>query len=353
MLRRTFVAGTTAAALAQSVAGAQAPQSSATAKRKIGLDLFSVRSSGYTPFEYLDYASKLGANLVHFSEIRFIGNLEPDNLRKVRAYSEKLNIELELGMRSICPTSKAFDPAQGTAEQQIERMLVSAKLVGSPIVRCFLGTSNDRVGAIPIEGHIENTIKVLRNVRSKVIDSGLKIAIENHAGDMQGRELKSLIEGAGKDFVGACLDSGNPLWVLEDPHVTLEVLAPYVLTSHVRDTAVWRIPEGAAVQWVRMGDGNIGIDSYVKRYVELCPDKAITLEIIVTGPRKYPYFDPKFWEGYKTVPAADFARFVALVDKGEPRTASPPVPKEQVAQREREDLEASLRWVQNFVGQLA
>src|SRR5215210_5007816 len=115
MLRRTFVAGTGVAALAQS---------QATPKMKIGIDLFSIRSSGYTPFEYLDYSAKHGANVVHFSEIRFIGNLEPDNLRKVRAYAEKLGIELELGMRSICPTSKAFDANQGAEEQQIDRMLI-------------------------------------------------------------------------------------------------------------------------------------------------------------------------------------------------------------------------------------
>ena len=72
-------------------------------------------------------------------------------------------------------------------------------------------------------------------------------AVENHAGDMQARELKTLIEGAGSDFVGVCLDSGNPLWTIEDPHLTLETLHPYVLTSHVRDSAVWKVPEGAAV----------------------------------------------------------------------------------------------------------
>ncbi len=347
MLRRTFVAGIGAAALSQSTM-AQVSQ-----KARIGIDLFSIRDSGFSPFEFLDYAAKQGANLVHFSEIRFIGSLDPDNLRKVRAHAEKLGIALELGMRSICPTSKAFDPAQGTAEQQIERMLVSAKTLGSSIVRCFLGTSSDRSGPIPIEGHIENTIKVLRNVRSKVIDSGLKIAIENHAGDMQGRELKTLIEGAGKDFVGACLDSGNPLWVLEDPHVTLETLAPYVLTSHVRDTLVWRIPEGAAVQWVRMGDGNIGIDTYVKRYLELCPGRALTLEIIVTGPRKYPYFDPSFWDAYRNVPAYNFARFVSLVDKGSAPVPTPPIPKEQIAQRQKEDLEASITWLKKFLARTA
>src|SRR3989441_9042705 len=166
-------------------------------------------------------------------------------------------------------------------------MIHAAKIVGSPIVRAVLGSMADRVGPIPLEGHIENTAKVLRNVRSLAVDNGLKIAIENHAGDMQGRELKMLIEEAGKDFVGACLDSGNPLWTLEDPHLTLETLAPYVLTSHVRDSAVWRVPEGAAVSWVRMGEGNVGIEEFVRKYAEVCPGRALSLESIVTAPRVF------------------------------------------------------------------
>ena len=96
--------------------------------------------------------------------------------------------------------------------------------------------------------------------------------------------MKSLIEAAGKDFVGSCLDSGNPLWTIEDPHLTLETLAPYVLTSHVRDTAVWNTPQGAAVAWQRMGDGNIGIEGYVRKFAEKCPGRPLSLEIIVTGP---------------------------------------------------------------------
>ena len=66
-------------------------------------------------------------------------------------------------------------------------------------------------------------------------------------------------------------------------------------------------------EWVTAISGST---RYVKRYLELCPGKAMTLEIIVTGPRKYPYFDPKFWDGYRNVPASNFARFVSLVDKG-------------------------------------
>ena len=103
-------------------------------------------------------------------------------------------------------------------------MIASAMTVGSKIVRCVLGSAEDRKPG-PIDKHIESMVKVLRNMRSRAMDANIKIAIENHAGDMQGWELRNLIEAAGKDFVGACLDSGNPCWTLEDPHVTLETLA--------------------------------------------------------------------------------------------------------------------------------
>ena len=315
---------------------------------RLGVDLFSIRSQGWSPFEYLDYCAKWGARVVHFSEIRFLGNLEPEHLRQVRAHAEKLGIQLEIGMRSICPTSTLFEPKLGTAEEQLAHMIEAAKTIGSPIVRCVLGSSADRKPP-GIEQHIEDTARVLRAVRSRALDEGIKIAIENHAGDMQARELKTLVEKAGKDFVGVCLDSGNPLWTIEDPHLTLETLHPYVLTSHVRDTAVWPVREGAAVSWVRMGEGNIGIEDYVRRYLELCPGRALSLEVIVTAPRIFAYHDSKFWHNYRTTPAWEFERFLALVEKGTPRPNPVPVPREQAVQREREDLETSLQFTKKLL----
>src|SRR2546421_10321357 len=111
----------------------------AAAGVRFGVDLFSIRSQGWTPFEYLDYCAKWKARVVHFSEIRFLGGMEPDHLRKVRAHAEQLGIEVEIGMRSICPTSKLFDPKQGTAEEQLARMINAARVIGSPIVRAVLG----------------------------------------------------------------------------------------------------------------------------------------------------------------------------------------------------------------------
>jgi sugar phosphate isomerase/epimerase len=333
MTRRHFLVAATALA---------AQASAQPTPVKLGIDLFSIRSQNWTPFQYLDYCAAQKVQVVHFSEVRFIGGLDPANLQRVRDYARPLGIELELGMKSICPTSKMFDAKDGTAEQQLTRMIQSATIVGSKIVRCVLGSSDDRQGGA-IQRNIDSTVAVLRNIRSRALDANIKIAIENHAGDMQARELKSLIEAAGKDFVGVCLDSGNPLWTIEDPHLTLDILHPYVLTSHVRDSAVWLVPEGAAVAWTRMGEGNVDIASYVKKYAALCPGRALSMETIVTGPRIFPFRDPKFWDAYRNDPAWEFERFLALAERGKPYQKLP-------GQHEREDLEASLQFTRKVLG---
>ena len=339
MNRREFVA----------LAAAPLTAMSKTASNvKLGIDIFSLRSQKWTPLQYLDYCAKRQVQVVHFSEVRFLGGLEPANLIAVRQSAAERGLELEIGMTSICPASKMFNPALGSAEQQLIKMIIAAKTIGSPIVRAVLGSADDRKNGA-IEARIDEVAQVLRNVQSQASDAGVKIAIENHAGDMQARELKSLVEKAGPGFVGVCLDSGNPLWTIEDPHLTLEVLHPYVLTSHVRDSMVWNVGQGAAVTWVPMGRGNVDIDSYVRKYGELCPGKALSLESIVFGPKILPYRDPAFWDAYRKTPAWEFERYVAIAERG---TAYKDEPWETAdeAERERAALDESLAYTKKLLG---
>ena len=151
----------------------------------------------------------------------------------------------------------------------------------------------------------------------------------------------------GPDFVGACIDAGNPVWAIEDPLLTLETLAPYVLTSHVRDTRIWRVPEGTAVAWTRMGEGNVDIARWIRTYAERCPGRALSLEIIVMPePRIMAHRRPGFWDAYRQTPAWEFDRFEAIADAGTPYVVAPPA--DPVA-REREDVEASLQWTRDFL----
>lgn len=339
MNRREFVALAAASPLAA--------MSTTNSPVKLGIDIFSLRSQNWTAFQYLDYCAAQKVQVVHFSEIRFLGSLEPSHLKKVRARADELGLQLEIGMKSICPTSKMFDAAQGTAEQQLTKMIDSARIIGSKIVRCVLGSADDRKPG-PIEARITDTVAVLHNVRSKAIDSGIKIAIENHAGDMQALELKSLVEQGGSDFVGVCLDSGNPLWTMEDPHDVLDILHPYALTSHIRDSAVWNVPQGAAVTWVQMGRGNVNIDSYVRKYIELCPGKAVSMESILLGPKILPFRDKGFWDQYRNMRAWEFENYRELAENGKPYQTEPWETKDE-AQRERMALEESLAYTKKLV----
>ncbi len=315
---------------------------------KLGIDLFSLRSQKWTPLQYLDYCAERQVQVVHFSEIRFLGSLEPANLVAVRQHAVARGLLIEIGMTSICPSSKMFNPALGSAEQQLAKMITAAKTIGSPIVRAVLGSADDRKNGT-IEARVDQVVQVLRKVRSRALDEGIKIAIENHAGDMQARELKSLVEKAGPQFVGVCLDSGNPLWTIEDPHLTLEVLHPYVLTSHLRDSVVWKVRQGAAVTWVQMGRGNVDIDSYVRKYIELCPGKALSLESIVFGPKILPYRDPAFWDAYRNTQAWEFERYVEIAERGKPYKDEPWETADE-AERQRAALDESLAYTKKLVG---
>jgi sugar phosphate isomerase/epimerase len=204
-------------------------------------------------------------------------------------------------------------------------------------------------------------VKALKSVRSRALDAGVTIAIENHSGDMQAWELKALIEEAGKDYAGACLDTGNAMWVVEDPLTTLEVLAPYTVTTHIRDSVIFQHPLGAAAQWVALGDGSIDFKQFIARYRELCPNAVMQLENI-TGrpPQVLPYLEEDFWKAFPKARASEFARFVQLVKTGHPLMAPmiiadvpgqrPPEYHAALKEQQKRDLEKGLEYAKKVLG---
>ena len=281
---------------------------------KLGVDNFSLRFNDWDAYQLLDYCHQVGLEVLHLSDLAPFKSLDQSYLSEVKQHAEKLNIDIEVGMGSICPTSTTFNGSRGSATEQLTQMLHIAAFFGSPGVRCFLGANADRRTAAPLQTHIDATIATCQAVRPLALELGVKIAIENHAGDLQGRELKELIERAGPDYVGACIDSGNPLWVSESPFTTLDHLAPFVVMSHIRDTAVWAHPKGAAAQWVAMGEGTVNIETWSRQYIAQCPNTNFTMEIIGTlAPRVLNYLEPEYWSIYPTMPAQEFARFLQHV----------------------------------------
>ena len=329
---------------------------------KLGFDTYSIRDYRWKAIQLLEYASSLKLDTIQFSSMGDYENYEPAYLRSVKDTAARFGITIDAGTGCICPSSKSYRPdTQGDPAEYMSKGLRVAHAVGSKSMRCYMGASADRHGPVPLEQHMENTVKVFRQVKSLAQDLNVKIALENHSGDMQAREVRAIIEAAGKDYVASCLDTGNPMWVVEDPMVALETLAPYVVTTHIRDSAVFEHPRGAAAQWVALGDGSIDFKAFVQKFRQVCPQASVQLEVI-TGrpPQVLPYLESDFWKAFPKMPAWEFARFAALVKNGHPfmgtmiiaDTGGKQTPVYQAALKEQQkaDLERSLEYAKKQLG---
>jgi sugar phosphate isomerase/epimerase len=350
MLRRTFLQSTTAAALAVA-ANAQGEGV------RLGFDSFSIRDLGWKDIQLIDYASSLKLDTIQLSSLNDFESLETAHLAKVKDHAERVGITIDAGIYTICEASTSWNPKEGSPTAYLRKGLTVAKAVGSRVLRCAMGTREDRPN---LEHCMELTVKALQSVRSEALDLGVRIGVENHAGDLQAREMKMLIEEAGKDFVGSCLDAGNPLWAIEDPLLTLETLGPYVVTTHIRDTAVFEHPRGAAVQWVALGDGSVDLPRFVELYKKLCPNAAMQLEIITgISPEVVPYLEHGFWKVFPRTPAWEFARFLKLAKSGHPYIGpmviagwgvKSTVVEAAFHEQQRTDLERSLEYAKKVLG---
>lgn len=352
--RRSFLL---TSALAATAFTSGAVQAKAKGKIKLGFDNFSIRSLGWKAPQLIDHAASLNLDILMLSDLDVYENFEEDYLKKVKLHAEEKGIELHAGTGSICPTSSSYNQKKnGPAEEHAKLLIRVAKTVGAKVARCYMGTNQDRQGDGGIYKHIDETVKVLKAVRNYAIDSNVKIAIENHAGDTQAWEMQQLIEAAGKDFVGCTMDNGNATWSIEDPMVNLEILGPYALSTGMRDSAVWESPKGANVMWVNMGDGTVDWQTYLKRYEELCPNCPFILEVLsYTWVRELPYLEPEFWKTYPKAKANEFARFTALAKRGKEYKIPAARPsgdksKELEQAQQKWDLVESLKFCKETLG---
>jgi sugar phosphate isomerase/epimerase len=352
--RRSFLKTTTlaTAALGFAPAARALAQSTATAGPgiKLGLDNFAVRAMNWNAAQLIDYAASLKLDSVFITDLKPFDNFENSYLQDLRKKAADLNLRIYLGSWSICPTSRTFRADYGTAEEHLALGIRMAKALGSPVFRVVLGAREDRRTEGGIEARIADTVKVCRACRGQAVDANVKIAVENHAGDMQAWELVTLIEAAGKDYVGANIDSGNATWTLEDPVQNLEILGPYAACTSLRDSMIWEVAAGAKVQWTAMGEGNVDLKTYFARFAELCPNVPVHIETISGFAVEFPYLKPEFWDVWPKARARDFAAFVALAKTGralEPHRSNNP---EEEQSYQRGELERSLDYCRNVLG---
>src|SRR5215212_9362000 len=154
MRRRTFLKSAPAAALA-----AQSAAAATGDGIRLGFDSYSIRDLKWKATKLIDYTASLKLDAIQLSSLDDYENFEPAYLTQVKDQAKRLGIQLDGGIACICPTSVSWSPKYGDAGEYTLKGLRVAKAIGATSMRCFVGTAADRRSALPIDAHIENTIK--------------------------------------------------------------------------------------------------------------------------------------------------------------------------------------------------
>ena len=319
-------------------------------KLKLGFDNYAVRALGWKANQLLDYAASLRVDTLLLSDLDVYESHTDAALRELKARADAAGVELQVGTLSICLGSALWHDRFGSPEEHLRLLLRVARALGSPVARCVLGIWQDRKTPGGIAARQAEVLQALRAVRTEALDSGVKFALENHAGDMQGWEVVALIEAAGRDFVGATLDTGNATWAMEDPVQVLEILGPHALTSGIRDSMLWETNDGAMLQWTALGEGVVGWKTFFARYAALCPRAPVIIETISGRPLPLPYFTDEFCALYPETRLRDFTRFLTLVKRGKAIAPFQTAGIHADQEFQKAELERSLRYCREVLG---
>src|SRR5262249_16209595 len=91
---------------------------------------------------------------------------------------------------------------------------------------------------------------------------GIRLAVENHK-DLEANALAELIKAINSAHVGVCVDTGNNIALLEDAAETVEVLAPFAFTSHLKDMGVEEYADGFLLAEVPLGTGFLDLSRII------------------------------------------------------------------------------------------
>jgi sugar phosphate isomerase/epimerase len=140
----------------------------------------------------------------------------------------------------------------------------------------------------------------------------VRLAIENHK-DWRADELADILRRLGSAHVGACVDFGNSIALLEDPMRVVETLAPFAMTTHVKDMAMEEYDRGFLLSEVPLGEGCLPLPKMIELLERKNPGIQFNLEMITRDPLSVPCLEPKYWATLEKVPGSDLARTLSTI----------------------------------------
>ena len=314
MNRRSFLTTAAAAAAATATPSISAPR---TGKR-LGFTVWSYnilwrqRNDDNPPqpawkdaLDVLDHCQEIDAGCLQIG----VRGWEKDFAKKVRDKREDIGVILE-GQISL--------PKKEKDVERFKRDLLAAKEAGASVLRtvCLGGRRYETFQSLDDwKKFVQDSRKRIEWAEPLVRKHQLKLAVENHK-DWRIPEFLDLLGHIDSEWVGVNFDFGNNLALLEHPHAVAEALAPYTMTTHIKDMAMAEHEDGFLLSEVPLGEGILDL----RKMMDLCekknPDVQFNLEMITRDPLQVPVLTEPFYTTLGDVAAADLSATLRLARGG-------------------------------------
>lgn len=254
------------------------------------------------PLALVEHAATLGAAGVQ-TRIAVSDSASLDRLKETVA---KHGMYLE-GIVAL-PKDEADAP-------RFEAEVRAANTAGAAVVRtvCLSGRRYEQFGSRgAFDEFVERAWKSLVLAEPLAARHKMRLAVENHK-DWRVEEMLGWLKRLDCPWVGVCLDTGNSIALLEEPHAVVEAYAPWTMTTHLKDMGVAEYADGFLLAEVPLGEGFLDLPKIVATLRKSRPEVRLNLEMITRDPLRVPCLTDKYWATMGDVRAAGLAEALRRV----------------------------------------
>jgi sugar phosphate isomerase/epimerase len=309
--RRTFIKKSAIGALALSLPTMDLPVSK---KEKMGIVIHAygkrwqkqLMNENFPPFQnnidFLVHCHSLGAGGVQIG----VSGWDKDMARQVRGKAETLGMFVE---GSIAMPKKESDL------EKFSKEIKDGKEAGISVFRT-VSLGPRRYEALKSQSEFEEFLKIayqgMKWVKPILENENVELAIENHK-DWRTEELLAALKHFDSEHLGVTLDFGNSIALMEEPMETLEALAPFTFSAHIKDMALEEAPEGFLMSEVPLGQGILDLPKMVKVCRSKRENMRFNLEMITRNPLTIPCLEQQFWSTMPGTKASELAGILSMV----------------------------------------
>jgi 3-oxoisoapionate decarboxylase len=290
---------------------------------------------------FYDYARGLGAEGVQTS----LRTGDMSAARDLRSHVEKTGgyFEADIPLPKLDGDLSAFEDAVRLA-REAGASVARAVLMGTRRYEVFQTLGQFREFRAAGERRLADVEPLLKKHR-------LKLALENHK-DLLAGELGELLGRISSEWLGALVDTGNNIALMEEPHAVVEALAPFALSVHLKDMAVQEWEQGFLLSEVPCGTGFLDLPRMIATLRKANPALVFNLEMATRDPLRVPCRTEEFWATFPDRRAAALPAALALVREHPPGQPPPRIEGKTAAEQlseEEVNNRISLEWMRRNI----